>query len=313
MVAYTADGVGHTMAAATAVPMAGSLVNFATAKGIITPASTTAPDAIGAANYTSDFYQFNSGGGSVTLTVHDGAERVAVGTADFGPTLASTLTILDANGNTVATANTNFATLSETITQTLPAGTYYAEVSSLGGETGTFNGSTNTYYDIGQLLPHRHRPLRRHGDERLLRRRRVDAEVFQVDNPGTAAAATNLRTDLANGTDPGVAPTQTTNLFFAGAAAASPLTVTLGRTGPSTACRSPAPARPRRRRRSSSPPTGSPSPCGRSAGSSTRTVPATTPGPASSSRPGRPPTRSPAALRSASPRRGRSTTPWPTP
>ena len=150
---YINDGIGHTTATATALPLTGNSVNYAAAKGIITPTSTSSPTPIGVSNYTTDYFSFHSAGGAVTLTVYDGTEYLTSGTQDPGAMLRSTLTILNASGAVVGTATEAASTLSETFSGTLAAGTYYAKIASYGGETQTL-GSYNTtyYYDMGSYF-----------------------------------------------------------------------------------------------------------------------------------------------------------------
>ena len=73
----------------------------------------------------SDYFSFTTGAGSVTLNVN---------VATYGPTLAAQEELFDSNGNLIATA-ANASTLSQTLTDTLAAGTYYLEVASQGNIT----------------------------------------------------------------------------------------------------------------------------------------------------------------------------------
>ena len=147
------DGIGHTLATATLMPLSGSNVNAALAKGIIVPASASSPTPIGASNYTTDFFQFHTNGGSISLTAYDGSEFLTAGTADPGATLRSTLTILDSSGSIVGRATEAASTLFETYSGTLAAGNYYAEIASYGGHTQTLSGyDTSYYYDMGSYF-----------------------------------------------------------------------------------------------------------------------------------------------------------------
>ncbi len=150
---YVNDGIGHTLATATLLPVSGNNVNAALAKGIIVPASTTSPTPIGASNYTSDFFRFYANGGVVSLTAHNGSEFLSAGTADPGAMLRSTLTILDSSGTTVGTATEAASTLSETFFGTLPAGWYYAQIASYGGHSQTLGSyNTTSYFDMGSFF-----------------------------------------------------------------------------------------------------------------------------------------------------------------
>ena len=145
------DGVGHSLVTATEMPLGGGNVNFTLAKGYIAPASSNNPQPIGVANYTSDYFLFHTTGGSVTLSVVDGSERITPGAADPGATLASTLQILNSAGTELYSVSDN-SNLTETITQTLTAGNYYARISSYGGTTSSYDGSSAYYYDMGSYF-----------------------------------------------------------------------------------------------------------------------------------------------------------------
>ncbi len=150
---FVNDGIGHTLATATTMPLSGTTINAALAKGIITPISTTSPAPIGASNYTTDFFKFYSSGGTISLTAHDGTEFLTTGTADPGAMLRSTLSILNTSGTVIAAATEASSTLYETYSGTLPAGYYYAEVASYGGHTQTLTGDNTTYYyDMGSFF-----------------------------------------------------------------------------------------------------------------------------------------------------------------
>ncbi len=124
------DGIGHTLASATPLPKIGSSVDFNLAKGVIVPASSTNPVAEGSANYKSDFWSFTTPGGLISLTANSGEEFITPGTADPGATLKTLLTLYNSDGTVVAVSPTT--TLSETISTTLAAGTYYASVTAVG-------------------------------------------------------------------------------------------------------------------------------------------------------------------------------------
>jgi hypothetical protein len=150
---YVDDGIGHTLAAATPMPLSGNTVDFTQAKGVITPVSTSAPTPIGAANYTNDFFSFHSVGGLITLTAYDGSEFLNPGTPDPGAMLRSTLTILDSSGTIVGTATEADSTLFETFSAILPVGDYYAKIASYGGHTQTLSSyNTTEYFDMGSYF-----------------------------------------------------------------------------------------------------------------------------------------------------------------
>jgi hypothetical protein len=150
---FVEDGIGHSLATATLMPLSGSTINAALAKGIITPASTSSPTPIGASNYTTDYYRFHTDGGLIVLTAHNGSEFLNVGTADPGATLRSTLKILGTSGTVVGTATEAPSTLSETFSGTLSAGWYYAEIASFGGYSQTLGSyNTTSYFDMGSYF-----------------------------------------------------------------------------------------------------------------------------------------------------------------
>jgi hypothetical protein len=150
---FVDDGIGHTLAMATPMPLSGNTVDFTQAKGVITPASTSAPTPIGASNYTTDFFSFYTAGGLVTLTAYDGSEFLNPGTPDPGAMLRSTLTILDSSGSIVGTATEADSTLFETFSAILPAGGYYAKIASYGGHVQTLAGcNTTEYFDMGSYF-----------------------------------------------------------------------------------------------------------------------------------------------------------------
>jgi hypothetical protein len=151
---FIEDGIGHTMATATPLPLNGTSVNYNLAKGIIEPASTSNPQPIGVSNYTTDYFQFRSNGTTpISLTVNDGSEFLTPGVADPGAMLRSTLKILNSSGTVVVTANEAASTLSETFTGFLPAGVYYAQIASYGGKTQALSGYNASYfYDMGSYF-----------------------------------------------------------------------------------------------------------------------------------------------------------------
>lgn len=150
------DGHGHTLAAATELPVNGDgTVNFALASGVIMPASESDPIPLGADNYTKDFFKFNlASSTTVSLTVNNGTQYLTPGVADPGITLRSVLKIYNAAGNVIATATEAPSTLLATYSGTLSAGNYFASVESYGGhqqvslQNPTFE-SPNNYFDMG--------------------------------------------------------------------------------------------------------------------------------------------------------------------
>ncbi|HWB53606.1 MAG TPA: dockerin type I domain-containing protein [Tepidisphaeraceae bacterium] len=112
---YAPDDYGNTIA--TAYPLSGT--NSFSANGVI------------GTNSDADFFSFSIFSGSATLSVQPGAPL-----SDQHPTLNANLQLFNSSGTLIATGTQS--TLAKSITTTLSAGTYYAEVSGDG-----------TYGDLG--------------------------------------------------------------------------------------------------------------------------------------------------------------------
>ncbi len=140
------SGIGHSIGTATdlAVTSEGAVVS-ADAQGWIMPLESTgySPD-----SYTKDYFKFNSGGGQLSLTAHDGTQFLQSGVADPGATMRSVLRILDANGNVLGVATEDSTTLVHNWTGLLSAGTYFAEVSSYGAYVSSYEGGSR-YFNMG--------------------------------------------------------------------------------------------------------------------------------------------------------------------
>ncbi len=145
------DGIGHTRLAATPLPVLGDLVNFSLATGVIVPKSEANPLALGAANYTEDWFSFTLGSAAnITLTANDGTEFLTAGVADGTGTLRSTLSLYDFAGFQIGSALEDASTLLETYSGLLAPGIYYAQVASFGGHaqiSPAFNDAQ--YFDMG--------------------------------------------------------------------------------------------------------------------------------------------------------------------
>jgi hypothetical protein len=144
------DGIGHTMASATTLPLSGLVINSGAAKGVIVPASSTNPVTSGVANYVADFWRFTTGAGSVSITANAGRSTITAGTPDPGAMLDTTLRILNSSGQVVMTSAT--PSLSETISLILGAGTYYAEVLSAGDPNNASFFDMGSYFLTGNLV-----------------------------------------------------------------------------------------------------------------------------------------------------------------
>ncbi len=147
------DGVGHSMGSATTLTLSTTTITTAANWGFITPNSTSNPTAIGQNNYTKDYFKFYTGGGAVSITLNDGAERIIDGTIDEGTTLDGYLVLLDSSGNVIATA-TDPNAFTATIATTLAAGFYCLEIESAGGKSSSESAiyGNSSYFDMGSYF-----------------------------------------------------------------------------------------------------------------------------------------------------------------
>ncbi len=150
-------GVGKTLGTATRVPVTSTTVDFTLAKGIITPnPSVSDHDPTNLAHYTSDYWFFNTSGGTVNLTAKSGRSTITAGSADPGMTLDATLKILDSNGNVLYSSSYVAGQFDATLNVTLPSGKYYALVTSTNGSGGTglidTSYTARSFYDIGSYF-----------------------------------------------------------------------------------------------------------------------------------------------------------------
>ncbi len=142
---FVNDGVGHSVATASSLPInGGNAVDATLAKGIIVPSNNVNPVTSGEANYVSDFWSFTTGPGLVSFTTHAGRETITPGVSDPGATLDATMRILNSSGTVIATAATG--SLDETISMVLGMGNYYVQVSSAADPL------NSGYYDMGSYF-----------------------------------------------------------------------------------------------------------------------------------------------------------------
>ena len=150
MTSFLDDGIGHSLATATALATSLGTVNTLASQGFIT-AKDAAPSALGIDNYTKDYFAFATDGSALTLKLNAGAQRILAGVADEGATFDGYLNILDFSGNKIFTGLRASDTLSSTFSGTLAAGRYYAEITSFGGYTS--NRELNAqYYTMGSYF-----------------------------------------------------------------------------------------------------------------------------------------------------------------
>jgi hypothetical protein len=123
------DGIGHTRPTATPLPLSGSAVDFTSAKGVIVPADMANATP---ANTTEDWFSFTlSSTSTISLTAHNSTDFLTPGVADGVGTLRSKLTIFDIDGIELMQGAEAVDTLLTTYSDTLNAGTYFAQISAL--------------------------------------------------------------------------------------------------------------------------------------------------------------------------------------
>lgn len=152
---FVDSGIGHSFATATDLPVltGGAVdVNDASHRGIISPVDQGGGtfNPIGTANYTTDFFAFAADGTTaVSLTLNDGNDFLTPGTADNGATLRSMLSIYDATFALIGMGIEDASTLARTFTDTLAAGSYYAQITSAGGHLENSIFDAASYYEMG--------------------------------------------------------------------------------------------------------------------------------------------------------------------
>ncbi len=143
------DGIGHTMASATPMSvLANGNSNPGQHRGWIMPKAETGYAAEGANAYTKDYFKFRSLGGLVTLSANDGTSYLAADIADIGATMRSSLRIFDSGGSLVGVATESASTLVHTWSGNLASGEYFAEVTSVGAYTSTYEPNSR-YFNMG--------------------------------------------------------------------------------------------------------------------------------------------------------------------
>jgi hypothetical protein len=148
------DGIGRSIATATALQLNGNSINSMMNQGVIIPISETAPNPIGVDNYTKGYFSFNTIGGLNTITLNAGTQWITEGVSDPHRSLDGSLRILDSLGNEIAAAATS--SLGESLSVNLAAGLYYIEVSSAGGKLGSLGPNGNwiqrRFFDMGSYF-----------------------------------------------------------------------------------------------------------------------------------------------------------------
>lgn len=145
----TDDGIGHTPAGATALPLLGSTIDASMAQGFINSASATTPIALGVNNYTKDYFRFNTDGSAISLTLHAGSQYATTGVADAGATFDGLFNIYKSDGTLVGTSTRDASTLFYTFSGSLlGAGAYYVEILNMGGYTSLLEPTAN-YFTSG--------------------------------------------------------------------------------------------------------------------------------------------------------------------
>ncbi len=145
------SGRGHTFASATPLAIAsGGVVdvNNEVNKGFIMPKASADYTASGRDNYTKDYFSFRSGGGLVTLRVHDGNDLLVKGVADPGATMRSVMNIYTSSGNFVGSAIEDSSTMFRTFAGVLSQGDYVAEIMSYGEYISSYEPGSR-YFNMG--------------------------------------------------------------------------------------------------------------------------------------------------------------------
>jgi hypothetical protein len=148
------DGIGHSFANATALPLIGASVDATLAQGFINPISSANPNPIGIDNYTKDYFKFSMGqSGNVTLNLANGGDWLTNGVASVGATLRSKLNIYSSSDriNPFAFGVEAANTLSSSFSGLLSAGDYFAEITSFGGYSSTYDTNAK-YFDMGSYV-----------------------------------------------------------------------------------------------------------------------------------------------------------------
>ncbi len=145
------DHIGHAITAPTAMPLSGDSINFTLAKGVIVPLSVANPNPIGAENYTADFWSFHTSGGAVSITANAGRSTVTADMPDPGATLNTMLNIFNSSDRLVAASAQSADILSKTLSLSLAAGNYIAEVMNTGNATDT-SYTTRNFFDMGSYF-----------------------------------------------------------------------------------------------------------------------------------------------------------------
>lgn len=149
------DGTGDSLGTATTLGFVGNEINFVTAQGIIVPASSSNPIALGPENYTQEFFSFTVGDTSeFIVTSHNSTQFLTPGVADGVGGLRSTIQLLDVNGDLIMVSMEAGDTLTTSLATTLEAGDYYLAVGSLGGyqQDSSFNFGDNDYFNMGAFF-----------------------------------------------------------------------------------------------------------------------------------------------------------------
>lgn len=133
------------------MPLSGDSINFTLAKGVIVPLSVANPNPIGAENYTADFWSFHTSGGAVSITANAGRSTVTADMPDPGATLNTMLNIFNSSDRLVAASAQSADILSKTLSLSLAAGNYIAEVMNTGNATDT-SYTTRNFFDMGSYF-----------------------------------------------------------------------------------------------------------------------------------------------------------------
>lgn len=144
------DGVGHSLATATPLPLDGSLIDFQSARGVIVPNDSVNPFPTGVENYVADFWSFSTAAATLQIELRSGISTIDARVADDGAMLDATLLVLDSLGNPMATSANG--TLLESLTLSLASGDYYIKVQSAGDPRRLGYFDMGSYFLTGSVI-----------------------------------------------------------------------------------------------------------------------------------------------------------------
>ncbi len=99
-----AEGIGHSIATATPLPIIADNVDFSLATGVIVPLSESNPLALGANNFTKDYFSSSlQSTALISLTANNSTQFLTAGVAGGVGALRSTLSLYNFSGGVIGT------------------------------------------------------------------------------------------------------------------------------------------------------------------------------------------------------------------